>query len=126
MKESSYYPAIIKYYERTATISVAWEAKFTRTDRLPFSALAKHQEHFLLKATAAHGFKIPDNGIGTKPYDGYILYSAKAVVIAIYYIPRATEIYEIPIRAWIEEAYTSKEKSLTKRRASELGTRLLI
>lgn len=126
MIESSYYPAITRYYETHTRVCVAWEAKFSRTGRIPFSALAQHQERFLLKATAAHGFKLADTGIGQKPYDGYVLYGAHAVVIAIYYAPRAAEVYEIPIRAWIEEAYTSKEKSLTKRRAAELGVRLFL
>lgn len=126
MKESSYYPAILRHYETTSTTSVAWEAKFTRTNRIPFKALAEHQERYLLKATVVHGNKLPDVGVMQKPYDGYLLVGARAVVIAIYYAPCSTEVYEIPIRAWIEEAYTSKEKSLTKERARSLGTRIFL
>lgn len=126
MKESSYYAAITRYYERTAKTSVAWEAKITKGNRLPFASLAPHQEQFLLKATNVHGHKLPDTGIGQKPYDGYVLYGARAVVIAIFYKPRETEIYEISIRVFVAEKYTSKEKSLTKKRASELGALLLL
>jgi hypothetical protein len=126
MTESSYYSDITKYYERTATASIAWEAKFSRTDRIPFSALAEHQERFLLKSEMIFGFKVPDNGIGQKPFDGFVLYQAKSVFIAIYYQPRATEIYEIPIRIFVHQKYTSKEKSLSKKRAAELGTRIFL
>lgn len=124
MRESSYYPAIIRYYEKNTRVSVAFEAKFTRTNRLSFDALAPHQEQYLLKATVVHGWKLPDSGIGIKPYDGYVLYGARAVMIAIYYKPRATEVYEIPIRTFIEEKYVSKEKSLTREKAAAIGTRL--
>ena len=126
MLEKSYYSAITKYYERTATCSIAWEAKFTRTERIAFSSLAAHQEANLLKAEQVFGHKLPDSGIGQKPWDGFVLYRAKAVFIAIYYSPRATEVYEIGIRDFVNEKYTSTEKSLTKERAHSLGTRLLL
>ncbi len=126
MKESSYYAAITNHYVKNTFVTVAWEAKFTRTDRLSFDALAVHQEYALLEATKVHGFKIPDSGIGQKPYDGFVLYNALAVVIAIYYKPKEVEVYEINIRDFVSEKYTSKEKSLTKKRAAEIGTRLFL
>jgi penicillin-binding protein-related factor A (putative recombinase) len=126
MTESSYYADITHYYKKHATCSIAWEAKFSRTHRIPFSDLPPHQEKFLLQAEETYGFKIPDNGIGQKPFDGFVLHHAKAVFIAIYFIPRQTEVYEIPIRVFLNEKYTSKEKSLTKEKARLIGTRIFI
>lgn len=126
MIESSYYADLTKYYERTTTCSVAWESKFSRNHRIPFSDLPAHQEKFLLKAEESYGFKIPDNGRGQKPFDGFVLHKAISLFIAIYFLPRQTEIYEIPIRVFLNEKYTSIEKSLTKQRASEIGKRIYI
>lgn len=126
MTESSYYSDITKYYEKNATNSIAWEAKFSRTHRIPFSDLPPHQEKFLLQAEDAYGFKIPDNGRGQKPFDGFTLYKAHAMFIAIYFLPRATEVYEIPIRTFLEEKYLSTEKSLTKERAAIIGKRIYL
>jgi hypothetical protein len=124
MREASYYAKITKYYERTATNTVCWEAKFTRTHRLSFDALAPHQEANLLKSEEVHGHKIADSGIGVKPYDGYVVYRATAVVLAIYYRAGETDVYEIPIRKFVQEKYESNEKSLTKERATFIGKRI--
>ena len=126
MLEKSYYRDITKYYERTTKTTVVWEAKFTRSQRLPFDALAPHQEANLLQSEIVHGHKLPDSGIGIKPYDGYVVYHATAVVLAIYYLPGETEIYEIPIREFVREKYESTEKSLTKERASIIGKRIYL
>lgn len=126
MTESSYYADLTKYYEKTATNSVAWEAKFSRNHRIPFTSLATHQEAWLLKFEEVGGYKIPDNGIGQKPCDGFVLYRATSLFIAIYFLPRATEIYEIPIRVFVNEKYTSEEKSLTKERAATIGSRIYL
>lgn len=121
MTESSYYPALTKYYTRTATNNVAWESKLSKTSRISFSALAPHQEDALLKAERIYGEKIADVGVLKKGFDGFILYKATSLFIAIYFLPRATEVYEIPIRSFLKEKYESGEKSLTKQRASEIG-----
>lgn len=126
MRESSYYSAITKYYATTATNNIAWEAKFVRTNRIPFSCLPQHQEEFLLAAERVLSGKIPDVGFSKKWFDGLVLYKATSLFIAIYYAPRATEIYEIPIRAFLHEKYHSKEKSLTKERAAEIGKRIYL
>jgi hypothetical protein len=121
MTESSYYPIIGKYYlEHTDYEAI--EIKFTRTNRLPFSCLPAHQESALL--TRWH-YKIPDVGIQKKPLD-IVFKRNEAPLIAIYYAPGNTEIYEIPIRAFVNEKYSSKEKSLSKMRAAEIGTRIYL
>ena len=126
MVEKSYYAPITKYYTATATNNIAWEAKFTRTGRIPFTCLAPHQEERLLEAERVLGGKIPDVGMSKKWFDGLVLYKATALFIAIYYAPRATEIYEIPIRKFLKEKYYNKEKSLSKSRASEIGKRIYL
>lgn len=126
MNESSYYADLTKYYERTATNTIVWEAKFSRNHRISFSDLPAHQEKFLLKSEQVYGFKIPDNGIGQKPFDGFVVYKAAAFFIAIYFLPHQTEIYEIPIRIFINEKYTSEEKSLTKERAGQIGKQICL
>lgn len=124
MTESSYYAKITAYYTATITNTTVWEAKFSRTDRISFKHLAAHQEEKLLKAERVYGEKIADTGVLRKPFDGWIVYRATALFIAIYFSPRQTEIYEIPIRAFLKEKYESGQKSLTKKRASEIGKRL--
>ncbi len=121
MKESSYYPALGKYYlEHTDYEAI--EIKFTRTDRFPFSSLPPHQESALLNRWY---YKIPDTGIGQKPLD--IVFKRKeAPLVIVFYKERDAEIYEIPIRALIHEMYTSKEKSLTKEKAATIGRRIFL
>lgn len=121
MQEKSYYNDINKYYVENATNSIAWEAKFSKTNTINFNCLPPHQEQFLLEAERSFGFKIPDTGIGRKPFDGFVLNRATALFIAIYFLPRETEIYEIPIRAFLKEKYESGKKSLSKERAREIG-----
>ena len=129
MTEKSYYNKLNKYYIEYSKVigkSIAWEAKFTRTNRLNFKCLAEHQEEKLLKAEIAYGEKIADAGLMKKPFDGYVLYKARSFFIAIYFLPRHTEVYEIPIRDFLKEKYAGKEKSLTKERASQIGRRIFI
>jgi hypothetical protein len=121
MKEKNYYPDISRYYRKHATNCIAWESKLSKTDRISFTALAPHQEDALLQAERVYGEKIADVGILKKGFDGFILYKATSLFIGIYFKPSQTEIYEIPIRSFLNEKYTSKEKSLTKKRASEIG-----
>lgn len=124
MVEKDYYAKITKYYIQEALRiknNISWEAKITKTNRIPFSCLMDHQEESLLASERVLGEKIEDSGIRRKPFDGFVLYKATALFIAIYFLPRQTEIYEIPIRSFLEEKYKSGNKSLTKERASEIG-----
>ena len=126
MVEKDYYSRITAYYERTATNSIAWEAKITKSGRLPFRALAAHQEEKLLKAERVHGEKIPDVGLARKSFDGFVLHQSSSLMVLIYYSEKQTEIFEIGIRAFVNEKYSSKEKSLSKMRAAEIGTRIYL
>jgi penicillin-binding protein-related factor A (putative recombinase) len=119
--EKSYYSAIGKYYTKHATITTTWEAKFTRSKYINFKCLAPHQEEFLLQSERSLNLKIPDVGLSRKLFDGVCMVGAYPVFVAIYYQPRKTEIYEIPIRAFLKEKYTSGEKSLSIDRARQIG-----
>lgn len=126
MREASFYARINAYYLTNVSNSIAYDAKFTRSSSLPFSCLLPHQELKLLEAERILAYKITDNGIQQKPFDGFILYKATAILIAIYYVPRKTEFYEIPIRVFIAEREASQRKSLTKERAREIGKRVYL
>jgi len=119
MKEKDYYNAVGKYYLENTTYE-AVEVKITKTNRLSFSCLPEHQESALLNAWY---YKIPDVGISKKPLD-IVFKRNEAPLVAIYYKPDNTQIFEIPIRAWVNEAYGSGDKSLTLERAAEIGCRV--
>lgn len=124
MTEKSFYPAIGKHYTKTATMTTPWEAKFTRSNYINFNALPPHQEEKLLQSERSLNYKIPDAGIGQKPFDGICMVKARPVFVAIYYKPRETEVYEIPIRTFLKEKYQSGKKSLSLERAREIGNLL--
>lgn len=129
MTEKSYYSKLTHYYTDHAKKiqrSISWEAKFTRSNRINFDALMPHQEEKLFRSTRVYGEKIADAGIMRKPFDGWVLFNAESYFIAIYFLPRETEIYEISIRNFVDEKYQSSEKSLTKQRASEIGKRIFL
>lgn len=129
MTEKSYYSKLTKYYiaySKNIQRSISWEAKFSRSNRISFTALQPHQEEKLLLSQSAYGEKIADAGIMRKPFDGWVLFNAEAYFIAIYFLPRETEIYEINIRNFVDEKYGSDEKSLTKERSAQIGKRIYI
>jgi hypothetical protein len=126
VKEKDFYSRITAYYEKHATNSIAWEAKITKSGRLPYVALAPHQEEKLLKAETVHGEKIPDVGLARKSFDGFTLYRATSLMILIFQSKSISEIYEVPIRIFVNEKYASKEKSLTKAKAASIGRRIYL
>lgn len=125
MTEKSYYSLISRYYTKNARNTIVWEAKFTRTNYILFSSLKAHQEEKLLEAERVLAHKEPDVGIAKKNFDGYVLFNATALFIAIYYKPKGTVIYEIPIRSFLKEKYTSNLPSLTIEQAKKISTGVL-
>ena len=121
MTEKSYYAKIAQYYESKAEETTAWEVKFTRTKYINFKCLAPHQEEKLLQSERTLSYKIPDSGINQKPFDGVTIVKGRPVFVAIYYSPRDAKVYEIPIRLFLKEKYTSGNKSLKEDRAMEIG-----
>lgn len=119
-QEKDYYGLINQYYTKHAKETIAWEAKLTKTNSIPFKSLAPHQEEKLLKSERVFAYKYPDVGMAQKPYDGSVLVGATAIFIAIYYKPRATRIFEILLRDFLNEKYKSGNKSLTLDRAEQI------
>lgn len=127
MTEKDYYANATKYYTQRAVelgLSFAVELKITKTNVLSFKCLPAHQEEKLLQAERAYGHKIADVGRQRKPFDIMVVQNAEAVVIAIFYTPGKSEIYEISIRNFLAEKYTSGKSSLTKERASQIGRKI--
>lgn len=119
-QEKDYYGLINQYYTKHAKETIAWEAKLTKTKNLLFSCLVPHQEENLLKSERTFAYKYPDVGRAKKPYDGSVLVGATAIFIAIYYKPRATRIFEILLRDFLNEKYKSGNKSLHVDRAEQI------
>lgn len=126
MTEKDYYAKLTRYYERKALAtgnSCVWDAKFTRTNLIAFSCLASHQEEQMLRAQQrAFGYKIPDAGQAQKPFDGFVLTGAIAVLPIIFYRERKTMIYEVPVNNFVYERERSIRKSLTEERAEAIST----
>lgn len=124
MKEKSYYAKIGHFYvirARQLKRTIVWEAKLSKKDSMPFSTLLPHQEEKMLESERSLNFKIPDVGKQKKPADGIAVYDAYPVIVAIFYAPRATQIFEITLRAWIVERESYDRKSLTIDRAGTIG-----
>jgi len=126
MKELNYYARINKYYEQHALSSMAIEVKITKTGRLPFSCLADHQEQALLQAERTIAYKIADTGYAKKPWDIVVLHRAIPIIVAVFYSPQKTSIYEIPIRNFIFERERSKMKSVSQARAEMIATKKIL
>lgn len=127
--ERSYNPDADRYYlKRTIEDQqdYTWDLKFTRTHRLPFSCLKPHQEKFLLESRRGFSYHPTDIGLLKRPFDGMAFCNATPLLVAIYYQPRKAEFYEIRLEDFIREKYSSKEKSLTKERAKEIGTQIFL
>ena len=99
----------------------AFELKVSEKGKaLPFSRLADHQERALL-ATKLNCivFKIPDVGIGIKPFDCFSMCGAMAFVVVFW---KGSKVgYMIDIEKWVAERENEARRSLTELRASEIG-----
>lgn len=129
MKEKDYYTKLGHFYTKRALEmkrTIVWEAKITKTARLSYRSLAPHQEEKLLESERAFNHKIPDVGNLKKPFDGVAIYGAYSVVVVIYYKPKNTKLYEIPIRSFIALRENSPDKSLAEWEASSIGTFIII
>lgn len=102
--------------------SFAFELKITKTNSLPFNAVAEHQEVWLHNAKHDQAcFKIPDVGMMQKPFDMFCLGNSPAFVVIMYYKPCQKEFIMIDIDDWLKEKEASQRKSLTEVRAKEIG-----
>lgn len=100
------------------------EVKLTKKGSIPFSCLMAHQEEKLLEAERVLAHKIADVGLAKKPSDILIVAEALSIVLVIFYKPRASEIFEIPIRTFIDARERTVGKSLTLKHAAMIGQRI--
>lgn len=105
-------------YRQTA----AFELKISKTDSISFNRLEDHQQESLFHAKHNHLiYKIPDDSIGYKPFDCFMLSEVPAFVVVMFNASRKSPFYLIDIDVWINEDKTSKRRSLTVERAQEIG-----
>lgn len=91
--------------------SAAFELKRTLTDRFYIPDLQEHQVAALRQVySGTLYYKIPDDSIGAKPFDCFILQQSLAYVV-IGFGARLTEFFVIPIWVWDDE--TAGKKSVT-------------
>lgn len=108
--------------------SAAFELKIVKGPSMPYSNVQDHQ------LAALNGskndklvYKIPDAGLGRKPYDSFIMSGVEAYVVPIFWVERQyIHAYLIDIDVWLEEISTSKRQSLTEERAVELASEFMI
>lgn len=128
MRESDFQTKWMAWLRNNYFGNAAFELKITHTDRLPFTALREHQRDALLAVASQNfSYKIADDSRGFKPFDCFALGgNAKAFVVVQFYKPRVRECFAIRIEDWIAESEKSKPRSLTRERAAELGTRIVL
>lgn len=92
--------------------SVAFELKRTTTNRLPIKNVAPHQVRALLQAyEGTYYYKIPDDSIGAKPFDCFVLQQSLAYIV-IGFGEKLKDFVLVPIYTWIQQ--TKKKKSVTR------------
>lgn len=97
--------------------SAAFELKRTTTDRFYIPNLAEHQREALTQAyNDTLYFKIPDDSIGAKPMDCFVLQQSLAYVV-IGFRKRLVGFYLIPIFVWNEK--TKNKTSVTESEVSK-------
>ena len=92
--------------------SAAFELKRTETNRFYIPNLAVHQKEALTQAyTDTLYFKIPDDSMGQKPMDCFVLQQSLAYVV-LGFGKRLAGFYLIPIFTWNEK--TKNKTSVTE------------
>lgn len=112
-----------------------YELKISKKDSISFEAVQPHQVEALQAAqTAGFYFKIPDNPVSwgaatairftaKKPFDCFMIVNTPAFVVLWFYKLRQPKVFiKIPIRTFLAEKAISTRKSLTEKRALEIGT----
>lgn len=122
MKEKDFTRSIMQLLRVRQFGSVAVEVKLARGEALPYRAVMPHQRGALLEAKKGHfSFKIPDYG-GRNPFDLFVLEGVKAFVCVVFYKPKELKVAAfIDIEAFIASEASDTRKSLTLKRAQEIG-----
>jgi hypothetical protein len=96
----------------------AYELKVTKTDSIPFDAVKDHQIAALKAAKdGVLVYKIPDVGLGQKPFDNICLSGIPAYIVIRYPSGRA---YGIDVDVFIKERSLCDRKSLTEEHAQAI------
>lgn len=122
MRREANFQTLLRHYLKANPFlyACAMELKQTTTDSLPFSSVKEHQIHALLACKQGQFlYKIPDDSIGTKPFDMVYLTQCPAYIVIRY--PKA--FYFIDVETFILEDRRSKRRSLTSTRAAQIAVR---
>ena len=123
MKEKDFQTTFNKWVKYNIKYSSAFELKLTKTPSLPFSSVVEHQVNALLLSKHKRiVYKIPDDSMGQKPFDSFVLANVPSYIVVMFYKRGQKIFYLIDIDVWIHEEETSERKSLTEARAREIGS----
>lgn len=119
MKEKDFQTKFGKWARKNRTATSVFELKVTKTNSLPFSAVAEHQIDGLWHAKNHDIFmKLPDVGY-QMPFDCFHLIGVEAFVVILY---PSKIFYGISIYNFSMENLSSTRRSITESRAKELST----
>lgn len=124
MRESDFQTKFLRWvqYQEELHTSVAFELKLTKTKSIPFHAVQPHQSANLRMAKHKRfKYKIPDDSIGQKPFDCFLLEKVPSFVVVMFYKRGEKKFYLIDVDTWLGEEKKSNRKSLTEERASAIG-----
>lgn len=120
-REAKFTTMFIKWCKHFQKDTFAFEVKVTTGKSIPFSVLKEHQLASLYNAkNGRFVWKIPDDG-RQKPFDGFMMYHAKAYVVVYFDRPGNTEFFMIDIDDWAREIKYSDRKSLSEERIRHIG-----
>ena len=124
MTEADLQTRFSRWLRYNVKFPIAYELKITHTKRLPFSRLLEHQKLALKKAKYdTLCYKIPDAGLGQKPFDGFCITQVPAVVGVMFYTRCAKKVYLIDIDKFIE--LSEDGASLTEESAKNNAWRIV-
>jgi predicted nucleic acid-binding Zn ribbon protein len=123
MNESDFQTKFTRYLKYRGETG-AYELKLAKGKSLAFSSVADHQYESLQCAklyTLVH--KISDEGLSRKPFDCFCLKKTPAYIVVMYYSIGIKHFYMIDINDFIKEKMICRRKSLTEKRAGEIGVK---
>lgn len=104
-----------------------FELKFCKEKSLLFSAVADHQIEALLHTQNSNlTYKIPDVGMGQKPFDCFCLAGVPSWIVVMFYKKGQKEFFMISIDDWVRLIKNSERRSLTEDIARVIGFSCLL
>lgn len=128
MVERKFQTLFLNWLRHQSKLGTAvFELKLTKEGSLPFTALREHQFQALQSSKHRRlAYKIADDSVGFKPFDCFQMRGVPAYVVISFYTRGTKKFYMIDVDAWEEEWKASKRKSLTEKRAGEIGYTCLL